>query len=116
MIFFLIASGMVLVAALTLALPLWRGRVPESAGAADANRLVHASRLEELDSDLEAGRLSRDDYAAARGDLETDLAGGLAQRYSGAAAGPERLWAAIAAVLVLAIAGGLYWGYGNWRN
>ena len=115
MIFFLIASGMVLVAALTLALPLWRGRVPESAGAADANRLVHASRLEELDSDLEAGRLSRDDYAAARGDLETDLAGGLAQRYSGAAAGPERLWAAIAAVLVLAIAGGLYWGYGNWR-
>jgi cytochrome c-type biogenesis protein CcmH len=114
-IFFIVAAGMVLAAALVLALPLWRARVAADAGVVASNRQVHGARLEELAADLEAGRLSRDDYSAARRDLEADLAAGLTESRAALAAGPQHLWAAIAAVFIIALAGVLYWGYGSWR-
>lgn len=115
MIFFAVASCMVLIAALVLALPLWRARIPELTGSVAANRQVHAARLEELEADLEAGRLSQADHAAARRDLERDLASGAADERQDFASKPQRAWAAIAAIFVIALAGGLYWGYGSWR-
>lgn len=115
MIFFVIAACMVLAAALVIGLPLWRARPVADVGVAASNRQVHAARLEELEMDLEAGRLSRDDYSTARRDLESDLAAGLIESRTAIAARPQRLWAAIAAVLLIVLAGGLYWGYGSWR-
>ena len=115
MIFFVIAACMVLAAALVTGVPLWRARPVADAGVAASNRQVHAARLEELETDLEAGRLSRDDYSAARHDLESDLAAGLSGPRAAVAVRPQRLWAVIAAVLLIAFAGGLYWGYGSWR-
>lgn len=115
MTFFVVAACMVLAAALVLALPLWRARAAADTGVAASNRQVHAARLEELAADLEAGRLSRDDYGSARRDLETDLASGLSEWRTAIPAKPQRLWAAVAAGFVVALAGGLYWGYGSWR-
>ena len=115
MIFFVAAGCMVAAAALALAWPLWRARVPERTGAAAANQQVHAARLEELQADLEAGRLSPEDYAAARLDLERDLAASLPEADAAVTIRPERVWAAVAALFVVALAGGLYWGYGSWR-
>lgn len=115
MIFFVAAACMVLVAALVLALPLWRARVPVHAGTVSANRQVHMARLEELAADLAAGRLSPEDHAAARRDLELDLAASLVDEHKSQPPKPRRVWAAIAAVSVITLAGGLYWAYGNWR-
>lgn len=115
MIFFVVATCMVLAAALVLGLPLWRARVALDAGVAVSNRQVHEARLEELEADLEAGRLSRDDYSAARRDLETDLAAGFTESPASVAAKPQRLWAIIAVIFVVMLAGALYWDYGSWR-
>lgn len=115
MIFFAAASCMVLIAALVLALPLWRARIPESTGAVAANRQVHAARLKELETDLEAGRLSQVDHAAARRDLEMDLTSSTGDGHPSSAPKPQRLWAAIATIFVIALTSGLYWSYGNWR-
>src|ERR1700749_4603488 len=106
---------MVLIAVLVLALPLWRARIPEHTGVVAANRQVHAARLKELETDLEAGRLSQDDHAAARRDLERDRASGAAGERQGFTSKPQRVGAAVAAIFVIALAGGLYWGYGSWR-
>lgn len=115
MTFLLIAACMVAAAALALALPLWRGRAVAAAGTATANRQVHAARLAELEADLDAGRLSAEDHAAAQRDLERDLMAGLTEARGSATAKPQPAWAAIAAIFVIALGSGLYWGYGNWR-
>ncbi|HSN16590.1 MAG TPA: c-type cytochrome biogenesis protein CcmI [Gammaproteobacteria bacterium] len=114
MIFLIVSACMVLAAAVVLVLPLWRAQTVAGTGVVASNRQVHAARLEELEADLEAGRLSRDDYNAARRDLESDLAASLAEPRARAVR-PQRLWASIAAVFLVVLAGGLYWGYGNWR-
>ena len=114
MIFFVVAGCMLLVAGLAIAVPLWRARVPERTGVAAANQQVHTARLKELETDLETGRLSREDYAAARRDLEADLSGADPKnaRPDGR---PQHVIAGIALVVVLALAGSLYWSYGSWR-
>ncbi|HEY3645952.1 MAG TPA: c-type cytochrome biogenesis protein CcmI [Gammaproteobacteria bacterium] len=114
MSFFLVAAVMMLIACLAVGLPLWRGRAHASAGMAQANRGVHASRLQELQEDLQNGRLSAEDHAAAQRDLERDLAAG-AQDSAFHAARPSRIAAVISIMVVLAAAAGLYWRYGSWR-
>jgi cytochrome c-type biogenesis protein CcmH len=112
--FLLVAALMTLAAGLTVGLPLWRGRAPAAAGMAQANRGVYASRLKELQDDLENGRLSTQDHAAAQRDLEKDLAAGTPDRAPHAAA-PSRIAAVISLILVLGASGTLYWRYGDWR-
>src|SRR5574337_1263933 len=65
---------MTLVAAACIAVPLWRGRIKASLTASAANQAVYAARLEELERDVAAGRLAAGDFAAARSDLENELA------------------------------------------
>ena len=114
MIFLGIAALMLLAAGLTVALPLWRGRTAAGASMGKANREVHASRLRELQEDLENGRLSADDHAAARRDLEKDLAAAAADGPSHPAA-PRRIAAVISVVAVVTAGAALYWRYGSWR-
>jgi cytochrome c-type biogenesis protein CcmH len=114
MSFFVAAALMMLAAGLTVGLPLWRGRIAVTAGAAQANRGVHESRLKELQEDLENGRLSADDHAAARRDLETDMVTS-AQASSSKTIAPRRLMAAISLIAILIAGTALYWRYGSWR-
>ena len=116
MIFYLVAALMLLLAGAAVALPLWRPRLTQRTGAATANRQIHAARLKELQDDLESARLSPEDHASARQDLEKDLA--VAPVRDPAALGPgspRRVVAAIMLVLMLASGVALYKYYGNWR-
>jgi len=114
-IFFAVAGCMLLVAGLVIGLPLWRARVSEGAGVAAANLQVHAARLQELETDLDNGRLSREDYAAARRDLEADLSDAASSKGVRSAGHPQRITAVIALTTALVLAGSLYWFYGSWR-
>ena len=114
MSFFLAAGVMMLIAGLAVGLPLWRGRAAITAGMSEANRAVHASRLRELQDDLDNGRLSADDHAAARRDLEKDLAAG-SQDSAAHAPAPRRIAAFISVILVLVTGSVLYWRYGSWQ-
>lgn len=115
MMFFLAASLMLLLTAAVVALPLWRARVTQRAGVTTANREVHAARLKELQEDLQNGRLSPDDHAAARRDLEKDLAADPSQDPSSRESHPRKLAAIIALVSMLTAGTVLYGFYGNWR-
>ena len=115
MIFFVIAAAMCLLAGAVLAVPLWRARVPEHAGAAAANREVHMRRLAELQQDLAAGRLSAGDHAAAVRDLETDLASAGMAEQGIRKPMPQRITGIVVLLLLLVVAGSLYWSYGSWR-
>src|SRR6185312_5307924 len=114
--FYLMAMLMMLLAGAAVALPLWRPNLARRTGAATANREVHAARLRELQEDLENGRLSPEDHAAARRDLEKDLTAAPGQdRESSVAGSPRRLVALAMLVLMLAVGASLYGIYGNWR-
>lgn len=115
MMFFAAAAAMALIAGLALALPLWRARVRPMAGAVAANRQVHAARLAELEQDLEAGRLSPEDHASARHDLEADLAAAGTEVAASRGVQPRRFMAGVALAALFALSGSLYWFYGDWR-
>ena len=114
MTFLVAAVLMMLVAGLAVGLPLWRGRALVSAGAAQANRGIHASRLKELREDLENGRLSPDDHDAARHDLEADL-DVEAQGDFIRTGVPRRIMATASVIVILSAGAALYWRYGSWR-
>ncbi|MFI4922046.1 MAG: c-type cytochrome biogenesis protein CcmI, partial [Gammaproteobacteria bacterium] len=113
--FYLAAALMLLLAGAAVALPLWRPRIAQRTGAATANREVHAARLKELQDDLDNGRLSPEDHAAARRDLEKDLAATPGQDSVSRAESPHRITALIMLVLMVSSGGALYWFFGNWR-
>ncbi|MGA9853402.1 MAG: c-type cytochrome biogenesis protein CcmI [Gammaproteobacteria bacterium] len=119
MSFILVAALMILVAAACVAVPLWRAHPRPRLSPDAANRAVHAARVEELDRDLEAGRLAPEDYAAAHRDLDSELDTSLREaqtnREHAAQARGNRLAAGIVALLMVAVAGGLYWQLGSWR-
>jgi cytochrome c-type biogenesis protein CcmH len=114
MTFFVMAGLMMLVAGLTVGLPLWRGRMTVSASAAQANRSIHGSRLQELQEDIQNGRLSTEDHAAAKRDLDTDLTAEIRDG-SPSAIAPRRIAALISLLAILVAGSALYWKYGNWR-
>ena len=114
MTFFVAAALMLIAAGLAVGLPLWRGRVAAVSGMGQANRGIHDSRLKELQEDLENGRLSPDDQAAARHDLEADLAA-VSQERPAKATAPRRIAAAVSLIVILTTGAALYWRYGSWR-
>lgn len=115
MTFFALASLMLLLAATAIALPLWRPRVPQRAGSLAANRAVHAARLRELQDDLDNGRLSPGDHAAARRDLEKDLADVSDQGRTAHADSPRRAIALTMLALMFVAGATLYGFFGSWR-
>ncbi|HEY1771646.1 MAG TPA: c-type cytochrome biogenesis protein CcmI [Gammaproteobacteria bacterium] len=113
--FYLIAALMLMLAGAVVALPLWHPRVIQRTGTAAANREVYAARLKELQDDLDAGRLSPEDLASARRDLEKDLTVAPGQDQEACTASPRRTIAFIMLVLMLGAGAALYGFYGNWR-
>ncbi|MGD8619876.1 MAG: c-type cytochrome biogenesis protein CcmI [Gammaproteobacteria bacterium] len=111
-VFWSLAAVMVMIALLFILPALFRSRKPGTRGI-DRDTLnveVIRSQLAELDADLQIGRLSQDQYAAARRDLEQELLSDLAGSGPGDS-GKTRSgqWAAL--VLIVAIpllAAGLY--------
>ncbi|HYQ71185.1 MAG TPA: c-type cytochrome biogenesis protein CcmI, partial [Gammaproteobacteria bacterium] len=81
-VFWSLAAVMIMIALLFILPAMFRSARPEATGI-DRDTLnvgVIRSQLTELDADLQSGRLSQDQYASARRDLEqellNDLAGG----------------------------------------
>lgn len=119
MIFIAVVTVMIVIAALCVAVPLWRARARSQLSADAANRGIYTTRAEELQADVAAGRLAPADYAAALRDLERELAAtldnsrqehDLASRSHG-----SRVTAVVVAAVIIVAAGVLYWQLGNWR-
>ena len=95
-VFWSIAAVMIMIALLFILPALFRSGRPGAAGI-DRDTLnveVIRSQLAELESDLQLGRLSQDQYAAARRDLEQELLSDLAgSSSSGKTRGGQ--WAAL---------------------
>ena len=72
-VFWSLAAVMVMVALLFVLPPLLRNRELLAVSRDDLNTEVIKSQLAELDTDLHAGKLGQDQYAAARTDLEQEL-------------------------------------------
>ncbi|MGB9428266.1 MAG: c-type cytochrome biogenesis protein CcmI [Gammaproteobacteria bacterium] len=119
MSFILLAALMLLTAAACVAIPLWRAHPKQRPSTDAANRAVHSARIEELDRDLAAGRLAQEDYAAAHRDLDTELDVSLRDaqhdRERAAKTHGSSLVAGIVALLMITVAGVLYWQLGSWR-
>ena len=104
-----------LLAALVLARLLWpaRGRGPVSAR--DANISIYRDQLREIDADLAAGKIAREDYDRSRRELESRVLEDVAGAES--AAPPARRagfpWAVGAAIPLLAL--GVYFVVGSPR-
>ncbi|MGH8278193.1 MAG: c-type cytochrome biogenesis protein CcmI [Gammaproteobacteria bacterium] len=116
-----IVVGIVLtaVAVACVALPLWRARVRSHVSADAANRAIYASRTEELQVDVVAGRLEQADYAASVRDLGKELAATLdtsrEEHERAARSRASRVTAGVVAALIIVATGILYWQLGNWR-
>lgn len=115
MTFYLAAAFMLILAGAAVALPLWRPRLTQRTGVVTANRAVHASRLEELQDDLDNDRLSPEDQASARRDLEQDLVTAPDRDLAPRADSPRRVTALVMLVLMLSTGIVLYGFFGNWR-
>jgi len=113
--FYVLAALMLLVAGAAVVLPLWHPSLRLRTGAAAANRQIHAARLNELQDDVDNGRLSLEDHASARLDLERDLAATPGEDKVLPAVAPRRITAVIMLVLMLSAGGILYWFFGAWR-
>lgn len=73
-IFWILAAGLMGLAILFVALPLLNGKGSASAPSeGQLNLLVYRRRLAELDADLAAGVLDREQYDATRRDLEREM-------------------------------------------
>jgi cytochrome c-type biogenesis protein CcmH len=120
MLFIVIAGVMLCVAAACVVVPLWRHHSSSAPSYEIAYRSEHANQVNELARDLAAGRLAAVDHAAARRDLERELATGL--KTAGAQArlprsvgSRNRILAVTAGVILLASMAVGYWQLGNWR-
>jgi cytochrome c-type biogenesis protein CcmH len=112
-VFWSLAAVMILIALLFILPALFRTGKPGASGI-DHDALnvgVIRSQLAELEADLQTGRLSEDQYAAARTDLEQELLNDLAGSDSTGSSGKTRggQWAAVILVAgIPLLAAGLY--------
>jgi cytochrome c-type biogenesis protein CcmH len=96
-VFWSLAAGMMVLALLFTVPPLLRSQKRLEVSEDDLNTAVIKAQLAELDADLEAGKLDRAQYAAARKDLERELLYDLAGSDDTAASASPRSgrWAAL---------------------
>lgn len=116
MIFVVIGTGMIFLAAALVAVPLWRARPRFSLSPEIANQEVFATRLEELKRDIASGRLADEDFTAARRDLERELLtpADSPDTIPTIARNPRWLAGVVAGIMAGACFG-LYFKVGNWR-
>jgi cytochrome c-type biogenesis protein CcmH len=110
-VFWSLAAVMVMIALLFILPALFRTGKPGAAGI-DRDTLnveVVRSQIAELEADLQTGRLSEDQYAAARRDLEHELLHDLTGSGSGSGKTRSGQWAAIILIAgIPLLAAGLY--------
>jgi cytochrome c-type biogenesis protein CcmH len=110
-VFWSLAAVMVMIALLFILPSLFRTGKPGAAGV-DRDTLnvdVIRSQIAELEADLQTGRLSEDQFAAARRDLEQELLHDLAGNSSGNGKTRGGQWAAIILIAgIPLLAAGLY--------
>jgi cytochrome c-type biogenesis protein CcmH len=117
MVFILIASAMLCIAAACVVVPLWRGRTTGDTPYEMAYRTEHADQLDELARDLADGRLAAEDHDAARRDLDHELEASLRHAGTGSSTKVKahRILAVATGALLLIGMGVGYWQLGNWR-
>jgi len=117
-VFWSLAAVMILIALLFILPALFRSGKPGASGI-DRDTLnieVIRSQLADLETDLQLGRLSQDQYAAARSDLEQELLSDLAGSSSGGGNNKPRSgqWAALILIIgIPLLAAGLYYQLGS---
>ncbi|HEY5291653.1 MAG TPA: c-type cytochrome biogenesis protein CcmI, partial [Burkholderiales bacterium] len=116
-LFWVIAALLVCLALAFLLTPLVRNRVASGGGAsrAAANLAVFRDQLAELDADLAAGSIDREQWEVARGDLQRGLLEAVDVPSASAPAPVKRSKAAAIAVALAVplISVSLYLGLGN---
>ena len=116
MIFILLSTGMIVLAAALVAVPLWRVRPRSSPSTQAANQAIYAARREELERDVASGRLAVEDFDAAQRDLKRELVPAAAAPLPEPVRTRSARWvAAVAAAAIIAACLGLYLKVGNWR-
>lgn len=117
MIWFWIISGLLVAGALLFVVPplLQRSRAGQAVLRGAVNVNVYRDQLRELESDLQAGTLSRDRYEEARRELERRLLDDTNEAEAAAAGAPRhgRLTAVVVGLAVPLVAVGLYIMVGN---
>lgn len=104
--FLVAAAGLAALALVLVLRPLLFARKPASLSRRDANIAIYRDELRELDADLAAGTLAREDYQRARLELEARLLEDVPAGEAAAAAPARRtsVWALVAAVPLVAAA------------
>ena len=118
MTLWLLFAAMLVIALLFVVPPLLRERTHASGpGQNELNIVLHRKRLTELKTDLANGLLNDVQFAQAHDDLERDLLQELSDTPDAVkpAATASRASAVIVALLVPALALGLYYKLGDWR-
>jgi len=118
MTLWMLFTAMLIVALLFVLPPLLRQPRASGPGQNEINIVLHRKRLTELEADLTNGVLSEAQVAQAREDLERELLqelAGTADTEVKATPSSSRASAMIVALLVPALALGLYYKLGNWR-
>lgn len=114
MILFLILCGLLAAAALALLLPPLLGRPWTRAKRALAsNKAVYAEQLADLDAELGAGSLSREQWTAARGEIERRALDEAPEGETSAQPSRSRVAAIVVGVALPAAAAALYGFLGN---
>ncbi len=102
--FFVVAAALVAVAVIFVVPPLLR-RPPEGGGSrAQANIDIYRDQLRELEADVQAGTLARDQYDRARREIEARLLQDVEETPARAQAAPAPKRGARAAAIALAVA------------
>ena len=115
LLFWLLASFMILAALALVVPPLMRHRATGRDAPVDANVALYRERLAELDGERDRGEVEADRYATLREDLERGLladVGALEVRRNGAS--PPPYWMAIAVAVMVPVCGlGFYLWLGS---
>jgi len=114
MILFWVLGAALAAAALALVMrPLLSGRARERRTASEVNVSIHRDQLRELDADLAAGKLAREDHERARKELEARLLEDLAAPAERAAQRPGRGLALAIGAAIPVVAVALYFVVGT---
>jgi cytochrome c-type biogenesis protein CcmH len=111
---FLVLCGLLAAAALALLLPPLLGRPwTRVQRTLASNKAVYAEQLADLDAELRAGSLSREQWTTARGEIERRALDEAPEGETSAQPSRSRMAAVVVGVALPAAAAALYWFLGN---